>query len=100
MVQSAAGQPNRRQVRQHSEAPGWGIGSWSTAVLPGASSYVDTRCLPPIATRPITMKSAQCLTRTITSQRRYIDAKLSWSDPCSDSAKVSHGRSQYHRGPA
>lgn len=48
VVQAASGQRNRGRVRQHGEAPGWGIGSWSTAVLPGASSYVDSGalCLP------------------------------------------------------
>jgi hypothetical protein len=42
VIQAAGGQRNRSRVRQHSEAPGWGIGSWSTAVLPGASSHVAT----------------------------------------------------------
>jgi hypothetical protein len=40
VIQAAGGQRNRSRVRQHSEAPGWGIGSWSTAVLPGASPHV------------------------------------------------------------
>ena len=58
VLQGPGGQRNRGRVRQHGEAPGWGIGSWSTAVLPGASSYVDTGPLPPSVTCTITMKMA------------------------------------------
>jgi hypothetical protein len=53
VVQDPDGQ--RGRVRQHGEAPGWGIGSWSTAVLSGSSSYVDTGHGTPV-TCTITMK--------------------------------------------
>jgi hypothetical protein len=59
VVQAASGQRNRGRVRQHSEAPGWGIGSWSTAVLPGASSYVDSLPPVPTVTCAVRMKMAQ-----------------------------------------
>ncbi|GIF00522.1 hypothetical protein Ari01nite_79860 [Paractinoplanes rishiriensis] len=56
VVQGSGGQRNRGRVRQRSEAPGWGIGSWSTAVLPGASSYVDTWAAALPVTGYVTMK--------------------------------------------
>jgi hypothetical protein len=57
VVQTGGGQRNRGRVRQHSEAPDGGIGSWSTAVLPGASPYVHIRP-EALAACAVTMKKA------------------------------------------
>ena len=57
VIQSPGGQRNRSRVRQHSETPGWGVGFWSTAVLPGASSCVHLG-LRSTVTCTVTMKMA------------------------------------------
>ena len=43
VVQDSAGQRDRGRVNSTGEAPGRGIGSWSTAVLPEASSSSISR---------------------------------------------------------
>src|SRR5947209_951498 len=67
--QSASGQRDRGGVRQHSEAPGRGIGSWSTAVLPGASPRHLTNPGHGAVTSTITMKIPQLIPRRTASRK-------------------------------
>ncbi|MEU4769281.1 GAF domain-containing protein [Actinosynnema sp. NPDC023794] len=52
-------QRNRGRVGQHGEAPGRGIGSWSTAVLPGSLAHRAPHCSASAVTCNVTMKEAQ-----------------------------------------
>lgn len=61
VVEGVAGQRNRGGVRQDGEAPGRGIGSWSTAVLPGASPSSVPGPATPVPSCNVSLEVAHCV---------------------------------------